>query len=124
MRNTNLRPVGALRPDDQPPTLGGCRDHAQLVRDPLPRVGGSALRSGGSWLDGSVSSAGRALGDCGRVSGGGECASGPRSTHGGAVGAAGSVRIAGGPDFSVTPPTGGYVWWVGASPRRDRAPGL
>ena len=83
----------------------------QLLQQPVPRHGGSALRSGVARVEGLVPEAGRADENAGPLSGGGQRASGAGRADGGAFGLGGSHLRADGPDFSVTVAQNGYAWW-------------
>jgi len=81
----------------------------------FPGSGGGDLRGGEPRLASLLPPAGGAHERAGPVPGGRGIASGRRGADGGAVGAAGGggglALAPAGPDFSIVPPDGGYVWW-------------
>ncbi len=124
MRDEDVRPVGTLRPDGAPARGGDGGDHADGVSPDVSGDGRGAVRAGGARIDGGVSPAGGTQRDTRPVSGGGQRASGTGGSDGGAVGAAGGSGVDGGPDFQVTPPAGGYVWWYVDALSDDGAHGI
>ena len=77
----------------------------------FPATGGALYGRAVHGIAGGVPEAGFAECSSAAVSGGGERASGSGRADGSAVGTPGGGEPVAGPDFSVTPPTGGYVWW-------------
>ena len=106
----------------QPETDSG--DDAGGFRKTVPGDGGRALRAGGARIDGGVSPAGIAQRAAGPIPCGGQCAPGTGRADGSAVGPPGSSERTAGPDFTLTPPHGGYVWWYVDALSDDGAHGI
>jgi carotenoid 1,2-hydratase len=111
MRDANIRRTQSLRPAD-PTTAGSCADHdTERFQPAVPRDGRRPVRPQFARMDSLVPASGSANQNPGPVPGGGQHASGPGGTDGGAVGPVGGVEPARGPDFAQIVTPNGYAWW-------------
>lgn len=111
MRGTDIRPHGALRPDDLPLPAAGDPDHALRVQPPLPGDGGRPLRHGDARRDVELQPPHGSLETAGALSGGRQRPPGPGRADGHDVGPSGGRENPGRPRFNLTVPPDGYAWW-------------
>src|ERR1700744_596065 len=111
MRDPHVQPAATMRPDRA--SSPGCDsgDDTGRFRGPVPSDGRGAVRTGSARVDGGIPPSGITQCAAEAVSGGGQCASGTGRADGRAVRPPGSCQRSPGPDFTLNPPHGGYVWW-------------
>src|SRR5262245_27717326 len=109
MRVPDIRPPGAVRPDDPESCHDG--NDADCIRRDVSGDRRGAVRNGITRLDGLVPPAGSPDESSGSLPGGREHASGPRRADGGAVGPTGGGERPQGLRFDAQVASGGYAWW-------------
>ncbi len=111
MRETGIRPIGAVRPKDPSTSAEHAGDDACGFQPSVSGDGRGAVRPQFARMDGLVPAPGRANENTGTIPGGGQYPSRPWRSDGGAVRPLGGGLSDVGPRFNQPVANNGYAWW-------------
>jgi carotenoid 1,2-hydratase len=111
MRRADIFAAGTSRSANRSAQRSDHQNHPAGFQSAVSGNGGRAIRPGIARMDGLVPPAGLTNTDSGTLYGGRQRSSGTGHTDGGDVGSVGRGGTAGGFDFDLAVPAGGYKWW-------------